>query len=375
MGFLSGRVTFTRFSIDSLPATFGPEHLEKLEENRFGQQKIANTDGSEIGWIAGTHILDTRFDLAKNIVNNALLFELRIDEQKLPGDLKRAYYLAEVEALGAQNPNGKPTAKQKREARAAAKDRLEEEAKDGRFTKRRLVPILWDGNTNRILVGNASNSVLDRLIPLFKRTFGLELVRMDATSDAEATIPKEDLDSAVLSKFVNGVDSIEWVADDKSLNWLGNEFFLWLWWFTQNVGDTIVTEKDEVTAWLCGSLSLECPRGQFGKETFSGDGPTRLPEARRALQEGRLPRKTGVTLVHHDIPYQFTLQAETMTVQAAKLEKVDNDDERAALEERIDQIRALQDALDRLYRSFLSRRFGSEWPSTVELIKKWLVSV
>ena len=36
---------------------------------------------------------------------------------------------------------------------------------------------------------------------------------------------------------------------------------------------------------LTKTLSLECPRGQTGKETISSEGPTKLPEAMRALQK------------------------------------------------------------------------------------------
>ena len=80
-----------------------------------------SADGVEAGWIAGDHILDTRFDLAKNIVNDTLQFALRIDAQKIPGDLLRAYTAVELEGLAAGNPSGVPSGRQRREARSNAK--------------------------------------------------------------------------------------------------------------------------------------------------------------------------------------------------------------------------------------------------------------
>ena len=68
---------------------------------------------------------------------------------------------------------------------------------------------------------------------------------------------------------------------------------------------------------LARTLTLECPRGQTGKETIPSDGPTRLPEARRAIQAGKLPRKAGLILVRHDNQYELTLQAETLAVSGA----------------------------------------------------------
>src|SRR5260370_2835154 len=145
MGFFTGRVTCTRFRVTGKALrTFGPEHLEKLAQNAIGRQRAAAGDGSQAGWIAGDHILDTRFDLAKNVVNDVLQFGLRIDEQKVPSDLLRAYTQVELEALAAQNPSGLPSGRQKRQARLTAKERLEDESRDGPYLPRKSFPLLLD---------------------------------------------------------------------------------------------------------------------------------------------------------------------------------------------------------------------------------------
>src|ERR671925_2271739 len=84
MGFFSGRLTSLRFKVAGRgPRAFGPEHLETLAAHAIGKQRLAAADGTQVGWIAGDHILDTRFDLAKNIVNDTLQFALRIDTQAI----------------------------------------------------------------------------------------------------------------------------------------------------------------------------------------------------------------------------------------------------------------------------------------------------
>src|SRR5580693_4294103 len=98
MGFFTGRVTCTRFRVAGRsPRQFGVEHLERLAENAIGKQRVVAVDGVEVGWIAGDHILDTRFDLAKNVINDTLHFALRIDTQAIPNDLLRAYTQVELE--------------------------------------------------------------------------------------------------------------------------------------------------------------------------------------------------------------------------------------------------------------------------------------
>src|SRR3954454_20938473 len=117
MGFFTGRATFLRFQVDGpAPGLFGPEHLKKLSDHAMGKQRTENKEGVETGWIAGDDILDLGFDLAKNVVNDALHFSLRVDTQKLPAELLRAYTRSELQTLAADNPSGRPTAKQKKEA-------------------------------------------------------------------------------------------------------------------------------------------------------------------------------------------------------------------------------------------------------------------
>src|SRR3954469_13679100 len=108
---------------------------------------------------------------------------------------------------------------------------------------------------------------------------------------------------------------------------------------------------------IAKTLLLECPRGVSGSETIRSAGPAKLPEARRAIQAGKLPRQAGLILVRHSQQYELTLQAETLAVSAAKLPPAE-EKERAELEERISQLRHLQETVDLLYYAFLKRRMG-----------------
>ncbi len=379
MGFFSGRVTCCRFRVSGKsPGMFGPEELAKLEDGMIGKQRVATADGSQFGWIAGDHILDTRFDLAKNIVNDTLQFAMRVDEIKVPSDLLRAYYFVELEALASQNQSGHASAKQKREARQTAKERLEQEAKDGRFLRRKSFPLLWDAPSNELIVGTSSASVLDRLHSLFKATFNrtLEFQGAGALAFAHAEVTQQTraVDDATPTAYVHGQgEEIAWVADEHNRDFLGNEFLLWLWYMVENETDTIkLGDNSEVAIMLARTLLLECPKGQYGRESFSSDGPGKLPEALRALQVGRLPRKTGLTLVRHDHAYELKVQAETLAISSAKLPAPEEEDERARLEERVNQLRHLIETVDLLYVAFLGHRLGDKWKNESGKIKKWL---
>jgi hypothetical protein len=379
MGFFTGRVTCTRFRVTGRPPrTFGPEHLEKLAAHAIGRQRVAAGDGSQAGWVAGDHILDTRFDLAKNVVNDAMHFALRVDEQKVPADLLRAYSQVELEALAAQNPSGQPSSRQKRQARLTAKERLEDEARDGRFLRRRAFPLLWDGPSGELLVGTTSATALDRLVTLFHETFGGRFEMLGAGRQAfqiaEAHDRARRVDDATPTVFVpNQPAEVAWDPDEASRAFLGNEYLLWLWYHLENESDAVaLSDGSEVVAMVARTLVLECPRGQYGKESISSDGPAKLPEALRAIQAGKLPRKMGLTLVRHDQSYELTLQAETLAMGGARLPAPEGEDDRARLEERVTQLRHLLETLDLLYDAFLRRRLSDDWPKESGRMKKWL---
>jgi hypothetical protein len=381
MGFFAGRATFLRFKVNgAAPRLFDDEHLDRLKDRQAGRQRIASADGVETGWTAGDHVLDTDFHLAKNIINDTLTFDLRVDTDKIPGDLLRAYYAVELKALSKNNPSGFASARQKREAKEIARERLEQEAKDGRYKKRKCIPVLWDRQSNEVLFGATSLTHLDRLCGLFEQTFGagLECVTAGrrAYQLAELHARTRMVDDSAPSAFIPGVSpkDVAWIADESSRDFIGNEFLLWLWYYTDVQSDTIkLADKSEVTLMLARTLNLECPRGVTGHETISHEGPTRLPEARRAIQSGKLPRKVGLTMVRHSEQYELTLHAETLGVGGAKLPPPDEQsDARGKLDDRANQLRALIETLDLLYDAFGQKRFGKEWEQELLGMQKWL---
>lgn len=380
MGFFSGRVTFGRYRVKGRsPGSFGPEHLKRLQTHAIGKQKIVAADGVEVGWTAGDHLLDTSFDLAKNIVNDALHFCLRIDTMRIPSDLLRAYAHIELQALAAGNPSGLPSARQKREARELAREKLEEEARDGRFIKRKVYPLLWDAPSNELLIGTTSVTAIDRLHTLFEGTFGHGFEPLGAGQQAfRLSEPRQQtrgVDDAAPSSFVPGSSPSEvaWILDEGSRDFLGNEYLLWLWYMLDGGSDSIaLSDGSEASVLLTRTLVLECPRGQTGRQSITSDGPTRLPEARRAIQAGKLPRKIGLILVRHDRQYELTLQAETLAVSGARMPAPEASEERARLEERIEQLRHLLETLDLLYDAFNEKRASDQWTKELAKMQKWL---
>src|SRR5438094_369448 len=116
MGFDSGSISFRRFAVmGQQPDAIDQDLLDKLAEHALRPGVLGLPEETEYGWSGGRHILDGNFSFDHNVYADALVFALRIDTNRAPGDLKHAYTLIEEEAAAAANPSGILSKNQKRD--------------------------------------------------------------------------------------------------------------------------------------------------------------------------------------------------------------------------------------------------------------------
>lgn len=381
MGFLSGRMAFTRFQVQG-PALrqFGDEQIQTLQKFAIGQIETAAAEIATVGFLGGRHLFDLDFGLEKNVINGALHASIRIDTNKVPGPLRKAWLEMELAAAAVDNPSGRPTRAQRQQAQEAVQARCEEESGSGRFCRMQQIPFLWDAGQETLYCGSSSPTVHEHLRELLERAFGLELAQITSGTLAEQLAAAKGwskaFDKLAPSRF-SAADSVEQVAwltqQPESVDYLGNEFLLWLWWCLETQSEVIsLPDGTSVTGMLNRSLALECPRGETGKESMTADAPTRLPESIQAIRGGKLPRKTGMTLVRNGEQYDFGLQAESLAVSGAAIQSTEDDKGRGALDERVESIRRLSETVDLLFEAFCVRRLGRGWRGDLEQIQGWL---
>jgi hypothetical protein len=381
MSYLYGRIAFERFDVSGRDIKIlDQSHVKTIDDHAIGKTGAITADGVEVGFTAGRHVLDLDFSLEKNIVNDSLVFGLRVDTNKLPSDLMRAYTEMELAVLLAESEQEFPSRKMKQQAKEAAEERLNDEAKSGRFRRMKQFPAMWDIRNKVVYFGGSNQTAMEQFSNLFKEAFGRTLTRRtsghvayEVAQRLEKTRSLEDLSPTAFTGPGKTMP-YAWISESfGTRDFLGNEFLLWLWWYLENEGDTLdLADDSAVTCMMARTLSLECPVAETGKETISSTSPVQLPEAKRAVQAGKLPRKAGLTLVRHDQQYDLTMQSETLSVGGASLPKLDKMSPADENVERIDQIRELAETIDLLLGAFVERRLSTAWREDVKAIREWL---
>jgi hypothetical protein len=163
MGFASGPVTFKRFFVaGAAPKRVDQDLLDRVEQRAIGKGTVSARDGSEAGWVTGDHILDTKFDFAKNAIAECLYLAMRVDANKPPSEIVRSYQRIHEQALLEKSGREFLSRQERREAREAARDQAEKEARAGRFRRMRQVPMLWDLTRNQVYLAATAPAVVDR---------------------------------------------------------------------------------------------------------------------------------------------------------------------------------------------------------------------
>ena len=384
MGFDSGSITFRRFAVVGKYAfQVTEETLAKLAEHaltpgEFGVEEI------EYGWNAGRHIFDDQFSFDNNVFNDCCFFALRIDTNKVPGVVKKAYTLIEEAAIAKKNPSGFISKAQKKEAKETVAQKIEEDMKSGRFRRSKIIPLLWD-LPNATVYSAAAGANFEKLAEIFERTFKCELQPLSAGALGQRLLvdagKRRDYEDLKPTRFAYGPEGesqhpdYPWVAKGpEPKNFLGNEFLLWLWHHADGKDGEVVTKAAGSVALLFDrALDLDCTYGATGKDSLRGTGPTRMPEAKDALRTGKVPRKAFLTIHAQGNQFDFNFNPEQFALASTKLPEIEEaETPRALFEERITLLRDLTKTIDALYQTFLQTRASSAWESQSNNMRKWI---
>jgi len=386
VGFASGTITFKRFFVEGQPPKQVDEKLlEQLDAHAIGKGGLVDKNRTEAGWTTGDHVLDVQFDFAKNAVGECLYAGMRVDTNKPPADLVRAYQrINEQVALEA---SGKEflTKDERRDALEQARSQADREAAAGQFRSMKHVPVLWDLQRNEVYLGTTATTAIDWFIALFEQTFERTLTRVGAGAMASRWVTHAGM-NGILSEtrpahFVDPPDGAQsrfdtTPSDDPRRNdFLGTEWLTWLWHKAQTESaEFAAPEGDPITLMFEKVLDLKCAFELTGSDTIRADDPSHTPEARVALQTGKLPEKAAVKLMRHGEMYSLSIRADLMNVSSLRLPPIEDQDPQTIFLERIEQLRHATRSIDDLYAAFLRERLSSNWPNNLGNVRRWVAA-
>ena len=139
----------------------------------------------------------------------------------------------------------------------------------------------------------------------------------------------------------------------------------------------VIETKDVTIAVLIDKMvDLECPWGTGGRTSLRGLMPTRAPEATKALQAGKWPRRLGLLVAAHGQEFECVLQGDRFSVSGLRLGDPSEEARtpRLELEERLDRLATFDGLLVGLYDHFLRERFGKGWGTRRQQISQWIAA-
>lgn len=167
------------------------------------------------------------------------------------------------------------------------------------------------------------------------------------------------------------MDTVERI---ETTRFLGAEFLTWLWFARDTLnGDIDVPGLGVIDVSLEAQIQLTDLVSDGEKIAIRGKNPCWTPEARRALQNGKLPSRTQLRIVYDQAEWVASFDAASMNVSAVRLPAIAVEGEEEQFYERMRLLEQLHDLLGALYAHFLRVRFHENWERhLVPALKAWV---
>jgi hypothetical protein len=148
---------------------------------------------------------------------------------------------------------------------------------------------------------------------------------------------------------------------------LVSEFLLWLWWTTDASGGSLDLGEGigPVDLWVDTRLSFGLPGGDRAAVVLTGDNPSAGPEARAALQGGKVLRDLALGLRREGREFSFLLRAPRLDLSAVHLPQEVTGEGEATLYDRMFLYEELHRVLATLFLRFAAVRASPAWEAEV----------
>jgi len=349
--------------------------LESLKSSAL----VDEGEGAGAGWTAGEHLFDADFSPHRNLFGPEVLAAVRLDSDRVPLEVKRAYLLS---AMAEEMAAADTDRTSRKRARDTAMRRCDAEVAEGRWRRRTLVPVLAAFDRKAALVPARGDAVTTAVRTLLEESMACSVTALSSGSLAVRLADGLGLASAASDAEPQTLGAGQggdeegarpappWCDESHPMDFLGNAFLLWAWWKSER--DAPADEHGTVI--LRKAIELACPWDSTGSVVVRSDDPAARMEVRTAMRCGKWPRRAGLILAREGEAWEFTLHADRWEVSGLRLARPETPpaSRRDAIEGRLEAIRAFDTALIDLYAGFLRERLGGSWTSARNALGRWV---
>lgn len=403
MGVLKGSITFTRFYVESeLTDDDRQKIMARIRTRAFRMLTAEDEDELSVGWVSIEEPFSDEPSFSTSDVflgGDYLVLAMRVDRWKFPASLiKSKLKAAEREYLEKQGKE-----RISRAERAELRDVVDRRLKREGVPVSKVIDFVWNMATGEVRVFTRTGSYLEQFAELFEKTMGKVTLSIDSpymtaieehagldAAEKKALTQIEPVPfhrrASAMASVTSGNMSLSELVHRK--RFLGREFLTWLWfradqanegqrWAERSLGDE--DRVDEL--WFERSFILQNGGEdvQPEKVTLSASDPSETPEAKKALQQGKL--LTRITIGFRDSrdtprDYALTIEADSFGISGMKIPALivaEGDD---PFIERMHLIESGQRAVDGLFAQFLRERIAPTFVTkTARSIFQWMNEV
>lgn len=387
MGALKGSITYAKFLVrGALPDDLHQKFLARIRTRAFKPLTPEDEDDVSVGWmpIERPFDEDPSFRADGTFFGGYLALAMRLDRWKFPSSLVKSKMAAAEKAYLEKHQKERLSRAEKAELRDTVERRLRREGEPSS----KAIDLAWNLQDGELRVFGRSKALLEHLTELFEKTFAVELVAASPYPLAlEQKLPK-DVEKALVhvepcsfhtrkQPQAGAARSTEPSLAElvESRRFLGREFLTWLWFRSEILGNELRIEGFGTSElWLEKSIVLEATT-EAGKEkaTLTGVAPSGAPEAKRALQQAKLPTRAKLCVRRGDQDFALTVDADSIGLSGVKIPALLTGEGDDPFHERMQLVEEIEGAIESLYKQFLVERVRSGFADeTLPAMYAWL---
>jgi hypothetical protein len=165
------------------------------------------------------------------------------------------------------------------------------------------------------------------------------------------------------------MDLLDKMADRE---FLGVEFYMWLLYLSE-INDGLFKMADyDLELLFDDQLVLEVKLSQAEQSRLKGGSPAYSPEARKALQLGKLITTARFSMARDERRWKFSGNSSRFALSGIRTPQVLSREEDDAFDERMYLIEELDQMWHDLYRVFLKERISPAWESRADAMREWI---